>query len=157
MTQALAGSIYESIQRAELRKQRRFQLIGRHVQIAPAETVAIRIARVCADGYPVLRGQRHRARHHERVAGMRAARHVDRRNKRNQRFVLAHPPRAIALTNVAVEIDAHARCYRRPMAVRLPLLTLLSAIALSCAGPSSAVIDAKWFGDADCFIDGDWY
>ena len=70
------------------------------MHVATTEVLAIRERRVRADGDTVLPGKRNGLAHRVRIARVKSAGNVRRRDQRHQLGVLA-----AALTDVGVEID----------------------------------------------------
>ncbi len=93
--------------RADLDDDGPFDLVGRERHRPPPEAGAVGIARMRADRHPVPRGDGHGAGDDVGIAGVRAARDVDRGHERDERLVLAQRPRAVRLADVGVEVDPH--------------------------------------------------
>ncbi len=93
--------------RPDLVDDRGKELGSRHVEIAPPETDQIRIAGMCPDGHSVIDREPDGPLDREWIARMRAARHVDAADQRDQPLVIAHRPWPEALADVGVQIDTH--------------------------------------------------
>jgi hypothetical protein len=76
--------------RADLRVELILRLSRIHLHFAPAETLKVSEAGMRADGDAVLFGQADGAPHHRRIARMRAARDVGRRNVRQHVGIGSH-------------------------------------------------------------------
>ena len=107
MAQHPAGVAHEGGERTQLIEQRGGQLVRAQAEIAPAEAIAVGIARMGANAGAAGNSQRHGAGHHQWVTRVCAAGDVDRRDQRNQLVVAAHLPRSVALAHVGVEVDTH--------------------------------------------------
>ena len=86
-----------------------FDLVGRQRHRPPPEAGPIRVARVRADRDAVARGDGHGPGDDVGIAGVGAARDVDRGHERDERLVLAQRPRAVRLADIGVEVDPHGR------------------------------------------------
>ena len=117
-----AGGAGEPDERAHLVERVAVDLLVGHLHRAASEAVAVREGRVSADRDAVLPAQRHRATHDLGIAGVEAACHVGRAQRREQSGVVVTvlPPRQ-ALTEVGGKVDhaAHGATFsRRPCTVK---------------------------------------
>src|SRR5438046_2498566 len=93
------------------------ELVLRHLDVAPAESLAIREAGVGADRHPVLLRQLNGLPHHVRVARMEAASDVRGRDEGHDLLVPPKLPDPIALAHVAVQIHSHRHAAHRPWTI----------------------------------------
>src|SRR5438034_1040977 len=90
------------------------ELVLRHLDVAPTESLAIGKAGVGADRHPVLLRQLNGLPHHVRVARVEAAGDVRGRDEGHDLLVPPQLPDPIALAHVAVQIHSHRHAAHRP-------------------------------------------
>ena len=99
-------------ERGDLVEHGRLEFFGAHREVAPAESLAVRIAGMGADRHAGTEGDADRPVDDERVAGVEPAGDVDRADDRDEGLVRAHRPWAEALADIGVEVDGRAlRCH----------------------------------------------
>ncbi len=98
--------------RPDLVHDRRLKVGRSHLQIAASESREIRVAGVGADGHAGSHGAGHRPLDDERVAGVKPAGNVDRRDERDESVIVADLPGSEALADVGVEVDRHGSMVR---------------------------------------------
>ena len=108
-----AGCRGQPLQRADLVDDVGDQVGAVDVLVAAAEAGEIRIRHVGADRNAPRRRQTQRAQDAGRVSRVEAAGHVGAAHDVEHRGVVAHPPGAQALAEVAVEVDI-PRIHRQP-------------------------------------------
>ncbi len=102
---ARAGSLGQSVQRADLIHHVGEQILWRHIDEPPAEPGHVPVADLRADAHAALGGQSAHAQQAGRVAGMETTGHVGAGDDAEHGVVIAEPPDAEALTQVGVEVD----------------------------------------------------
>src|SRR5215472_11838707 len=106
MPDPVADGARHPLECADLVDDRLFDVLGLlALDLAPAKAPHIEEARMRADPDTVLLGPRHGFEHDERVATVKAARDIRRRDDLQHLGVTAHRPGAKALAHVAIEVD----------------------------------------------------
>ena len=120
--QALAGG--DGAERADLVDDHGGELVrGLAADPPPAEAVEVEVPGMGADGDAVAAGERHRARHDHRVAGVEPAGDARGGDDLEELLVVPHPPGAEALTEIAVHVDARGHPLRMTRAHRRVTVT----------------------------------
>ena len=94
-----------SVERADLVDQHRLEFGQRDVHAPPAEPLQVGIARMRADADTVFERQGGGRGHHQRIAGMVAARDVGRADDAEHLGIAAHAPGAETFAEVGVEVE----------------------------------------------------
>ncbi len=97
----------EGRQRPDLIEREGFQFRRRQLQDTAAESLQVGVTGVGADGDPGLHRQRHRLRHHRRIAGVQPAGDVCRGDHRHERRILAQRVAAKTLAQIAIQVNEH--------------------------------------------------
>ena len=106
--QGRARRAREGRERAHLIAMDILDLLRRDFHATPSEAHEIGQARMRAHGHAVLHGELDALAHHVRIAAVKAAGDVGRRDVRHDFFVGSERPASVALAHVAVDVDVHA-------------------------------------------------
>ena len=115
MADAVADRPRHPLQGADLVHDHLFDVLGLlALKLAPPKPPDVEKARMCADPDAVFLGQAYRVEHDKRIAAVKAAGDIRRRDDLQHLGVAAHRPGAKALAHVAVEVDHVHRSFPGP-------------------------------------------